>query len=538
MLAASVLWAITLLAQTEPPKEAPPPDESAFAAARKIEDPSKKLSALQEILASFPKTRLEPAVRAEILRAAVKARPQDKKFIMDAAKADLKTARKESRADRNNQIAVVLLDANLYLPEAEKFALKGLAGHKKEKYFAERRAAAAKAKRPPPTEAELTRDLNLNRAMPLQTLGVLALKQGRTEEARRLLNEALALNPFLSRSLTSMAEIAEKDGDETKALDYLLLAKLTGRVPKESLASLNRLYEKKHGSLDTLESRLDDLYHSRFPSTLHVKRYEPSPARTARVVLAEFFTGSGCPPCAAADVAFDAVLERYSRKEVALIVYHQHIPQPDPMSFPAAQKRFDFYKRGGVPTYVIDGDKDGGGGRRENADYVYGKVEPKIEKRLTEAATANIALTVTRDGAGVTARVAVEPVTGDKRDLRLHVVLVEEMLRYSGENGIRFHPMVARSIASPENADGIQLEPGRRHEAEYRFDVAAIEKSLKAHLDDYEVNGRHGKIQFAQKMHEIDPRKLAVVAFVQDAGSSAVLQSQFAAPVSQSASVK
>jgi hypothetical protein len=46
-------------------------------------------------------------------------------------------------------------------------------------------------------------------------------------------------------------------------------------------------------------------------------------------------------------------------------------------------------------------------------------------------------------------------------------------------------------------------------------------------LDQAEEFARQGKITFRQKMHEINPRDLAVVAFVQDESSKNVLQTAF-----------
>ena len=66
------------------------------------------------------------------------------------------------------------------------------------------------------------------------------------------------------------------------------------------------------------------------------------------MVLGEVFTGSGCPPCAAADVAFDAAMERYSRKDLAVVMYHVHVPRPDPMTTNETSARSKNY---GVPAY-------------------------------------------------------------------------------------------------------------------------------------------------------------------------------------------
>ena len=54
-----------------------------------------------------------------------------------------------------------------------------------------------------------------------------------------------------------------------------------------------------------------------------------------KTVLAELFTGSECPPCVGADIAFDALIESIPAKYLAVLVYHLPIPRPDPMINPA-----------------------------------------------------------------------------------------------------------------------------------------------------------------------------------------------------------
>jgi hypothetical protein len=509
-------------------KPATPPDQVAFAAARKIEAPLEKIAALKDILAKYPKSKIEAGIRAEIFRSTIKAAPDNKKLVMSTADAVIKATPKAYHRYSNNDVATALLLARVYLPEASKYAKKSLAAYKQKEFYAERRAQAAKGKRNPPPDAELLSAYNQARGSPLQTLGLLAIQTGHVEEGRQMLFEVLATQPMAIGANVALAELAEKNGDEAKSLDHLLIAKLSGRIPENALANLKRLYTKKHGSLDTLEATLDRIYNARFPSPIHVKPYECKPERSTRVVLAEFFTGAGCPPCVAADLALDAVLERYSRDELAVMVYHQHIPAPDPMAFPTTWKRFEFYQRNSVPTYVIDGDKDGGGGAREAAQNTYETINTKIEKRLNEPTIAEIDLEAVRNGENVVVKVAVQPITGDERDLRLHVMLVEESIRYSGENGIRFHAMVVRAIAGPDTAEGFKLEIGKKYQGEPSFEIPAIVTALKAHLDDYEINANRGKVKFAQKLHEIEMDHLAVIAFVQDARSNAVLQSKFA----------
>jgi hypothetical protein len=65
------------------------------------------------------------------------------------------------------------------------------------------------------------------------------------------------------------------------------------------------------------------------------------------------------------DIAFEAMMERYSREELAVIVYHVHIPAPDPMANPSAEARAKFYEAWGTPAFTIDGKMNGNGGGRD-----------------------------------------------------------------------------------------------------------------------------------------------------------------------------
>jgi thiol-disulfide isomerase/thioredoxin len=283
--------------------------------------------------------------------------------------------------------------------------------------------------------------------------------------------------------------------------------------------------------MDGLEAFLDERYKKAFPSPIHVEHYKPAPSRSDRVVLAEVFTGSGCPPCVAADLAFDAMLERYSRNEVAIIMYHQHIPAPDPMTNPATQNRFKFYQGGGVPTYVIDGNKSSGGGPRDATRQFYDRVNPSIEKRLEMAAEADLKLEAVMEGSTIKVKATVQNVRAEG-EVKLQIALAEEMLRYSGENGVRFHTMVVRALGG-KDAAGFVLDTSKAATIEMTFDVPKIVEELKAHLDDFEAKrnsavpeGRE-KFAFSEKKHSIEATNLSVVAFVQNERTKNVLQAAY-----------
>lgn len=229
-----------------------------------------------------------------------------------------------------------------------------------------------------------------------------------------------------------------------------------------------------------------------------------------------------------AGLAFNAAHQRYTRQDFIWLNYHVHIPQPDPMVNPSGQKRQEFYGVRSSPSYFFDGEGDGGGGSAENAKNIFtSKVDPKIQKHLEEPPGAAITLRATQARGLVKAKANVSKVTSKSDKLRVHIVLAEEEVTYSGENGERFHPMVVRSMAvDAKAAQGFALKPGQKGSFEYTFDLAKAVADAQAHLADYETNTRKGQYSFRVKKHEIRTG-LVVVAFVQDEATKKVLQATF-----------
>jgi hypothetical protein len=232
-----------------------------------------------------------------------------------------------------------------------------------------------------------------------------------------------------------------------------------------------------------------------------------------------------------AGLAFEAALERYTRQDFIVLNYHVHIPLPDPMVNPDAAKRRTFYSVNSSPSYFFDGDADGGGGGADNAKSIFeSKVDPTIEKHLAEAPGARIRLKASSTGSTVKAKADVSKVTSKSDKLRLHIVLAEDTVTYSGENGERFHPMVVRSMAlDAKSNQGFALKPGKGGTFEYTFDIAKAAADAKAHLENFETVERKGEYKFRQKKHEITGG-LVVVAFVQDEGTKKVLQATYLKP--------
>ena len=151
-----------------------------------------------------------------------------------------------------------------------------------------------------------------------------------------------------------------------------------------------------------------------------------------------------------ASIAFEAALNKYRRDEYILLAYHVHIPLPDPMVNPATLARQQFYGVRSSPSYFVDGEASGGGGSADGAENLFeSKIDPMIARHMDEAPEATIQLAAQAADSTVRVKTTVSKVAGTSEKLRLQIALVEGHVRYSGENGTRFHDMVVRAMAAP-----------------------------------------------------------------------------------------
>jgi len=359
----------------------------------------------------------------------------------------------------------------------------------------------------------------------MQALADLYIKKGDDAKAETLLTDILKGNATSATALVPLARIEAKRGDNAKALDHFMSASLTGQLKPEDAASMKALYAKAHnGSTAGLVEALDKAYLDKFPNPVKAEAYAPSPARSNKLVLLELFTGSGCPPCVASDLALEAVMDRY-KDHIISIAYHEHIPQPDPMVAVNNNDRRAYYSVSGVPTFEIDGamvanaaGSNPGGGGRTNTAQVYANYKASIDKALEAPARAALDVKATGEGDTVSVTVNVTQVPADAKDLRLHIVLVEKELRFNGENGIRFHPMAVRSTAGEKGA-GLPITA--KGTTKYSFSLNQIRdeitKSLAADIARRRTS--NAALTFMAEGNaytEIDTSELMVVAFIQE----------------------
>jgi hypothetical protein len=296
----------------KPPARETPPDQKAYDEASKITDPAKKIEALEKLKKDFPESSFTTLADSAILSTLATKMPGETAKIRQTAQAMYKAAEakdkrvaaekhsavtRERRGSTAQTIASSLLSGNVLMKDAESYAKKSVDAMSLPLYLAAQREAYANRKQNVPGDAELTRRFKEQRASRVATLGRIELKLGKTAAAKKYLTESYGVNNANIAVAAALGEIAAQEGNDAKAFDYLMTAKLGGRIPDSANTAFETIYKKQHnGSLNGLETMLDTEYGKRFPNPVHPEVYKPTEKRTGRVVLAEIFTGSGCRP--------------------------------------------------------------------------------------------------------------------------------------------------------------------------------------------------------------------------------------------------
>jgi tetratricopeptide (TPR) repeat protein len=507
----------------------PSPADRAFRDALNTKEAAARLAAFRTLVAQFPDSDVvkNGAPQFNIFSLAtnlVAAEAQEARDAAEAYAARLPPANRGKTAWANTLLAMAFARTDVMWPEAERYARKALESW-------DSGAAAG-----PPRDAGQA----LERAIPLWLLGQALAAQRRDDEAERYLREAYQDRPnapgIVGQVMPVLLDIAKRRGRADDQVECLVALALYGGLTPARRLDLDKAYRRTHhGSLDGLEAMLDARYEAELPARIPVASFARAPRAEARTVLAEMFTGASCGPCVGLDLALEAALRRYRLRDLAVLVYHQHAPSPDPLVSPSAEARAKWYGFVGVPYLFVDGGKldDEGGGKVADATGLYrNKVQPAIDRALANPPQARLTLDAVRAGTIITARVVVHAnsAAGRTPALRLHVALAEDRVRYSGGNGIRFHPMVVRKMAR-DGAGSLVPATGTAR-MEVTFDLAAIGAELKSYLDDYEKSTKaaSGPFAFNEKKCDLDSSNLVVVAFVQEDGSRRVLQSVVARP--------
>jgi hypothetical protein len=249
------------------------------------------------------------------------------------------------------------------------------------------------------------------------------------------------------------------------------------------------------------------------------KTYAGRKAKNKRVVLAEMFTGSQANPTVATTLATTALLKTFKPTELALIEYHLHLTQPDPLACEEGEERFAAYRNGvkGLPVLVFNGRLTvPNGGGAEDAQERYENYVESTESLLEEAPKAELSVKASRKGGKVIITAEVSKVAVKSDDVRLRLVLVEPTVRYKGLNGQAVHHNVARAM--PGGVEGFALK-GKTTKKTVTVDLALVRKKINEYLDKVKK-----KRDFPDKQRPLEMKQLRVIAFVQNDAKGEVLQ--------------
>lgn len=274
---------------------------------------------------------------------------------------------------------------------------------------------------------------------------------------------------------------------------------------------------KLQGEVDKINAKLDEDFEKE-NIAFKVDPFAGRKGKSSRVTLVELFTGAECPPCVAADAAFDAAIQAFKPTDAVFLEYHLHIPRPDALTNAASEARQEYYDEAirGTPTFILNGGKGPGiGGPRQAAERGFKALSEEITKTLEEEATAKLALNVKKDGDKITVEAKADVEKANDK-LRLRLVLVEDVVRYAGGNRQRLHHHVVRDL--PGGVAGLAVKE-KSTTQKVTFSVAEVREKLTKYMTDFaETRG------FPTTARPVDLKKLKIVAFLQDDDSKEVLQ--------------
>jgi tetratricopeptide (TPR) repeat protein len=567
ILSLSAFLATASAQQPSPtPRMQLPADRRAYTAARAQLDPADRLAAMRQFVHDYPKSSSADRAQSSILDLLLANFP-DRLTEIDTQARLLVKGSSKSNSHINGELTVAqkLAEAGsngIDLPLAAKIVTKANNDLQEPTFAKEINASYISNKLPPPSAAEVHTHFIQQKSEAFSILAEVAFHQGNLDQANAFATQAFTTDPTVDDTNSIRGEIALATHRDADALDAFERAQLYGGLRPSLQEKMLTLYRAAHNGSDaTFQSDQDTRYAQLFPAPFTPASHT-TPAK-GHTVLIELFTGSACEPCVGADLAVDAMLAAYPRTSLIALSFDQHIPAPDPLANPDSLARATQFGVRYTPTFAIDGQTlEAVGADRSESEKLYTGITKSVDTDAIRPTAVQLQLTAALTAEGkVTAQahvtlgssdqlqkeIATLPVPPPPPDpkaakptpaaaasepappaLTLNFALVEDEVRYAGENGIRFHRMVVRALAKPAG-EGFPLTASSPATLDTAFNPADITKKLATYLDAYEQhNERFENTHFLARPTAIDLTHLKVVAWIEDTATHRILQSTFA----------
>ena len=486
-------------------RQAPPPEYRELVAATDIQDAAVRLKEFERIKAAYPNSPYKEAIEGSILQARVELAE-----TLEDVLALQKDFMAKGQGPARLQNPVVLAAQLLNHPRLGTFDASAVLGA----VLKFREEAVKTAEDPaayeglPQDQREFFKSQVINA---FELLGAKAyLNTGDAAKAMGALDSyKKAGGPTGGNYQYALAAVLERTGKVEGAYDAYLTAAVENY--EDAADRAKALYIKIHGQADGFEAALEAKFKA---LPFHPEPFKAPADWKGKAVLAELFTGSECPPCVGADLAFDGLVEAVPAKYLAVLVYHLPIPRPDPMMNPATKNRQDVYGVNSTPTVVIDGtNKTLGGGNRGAAEGKFAQYRAAIEPLLSAAPAVSPKVRASLAGDTVNVSYDFDKAVPGADYL---LVLVQDEQEHKGSNGVVYHKMVVRDL--------IVADPAAPRLAV--FDLAASEKAADAYLTEFEKTyTRTPNFKWEARRNALPRKGLKVVFFVQEKGTGKVLNS-------------
>ncbi len=394
---------------------------------------------------------------------------------------------------------------------------------------------------------ELTRELLMQSDEPqsvydasLLILGQAAAKKLKPDDARTIVDRVAKLTasygPRWERtSALKMAEVlAGQPGFEDVALAQ---ARKAERLLTEQddvgtrllvLDALSRILiaAKKPDEAKTYTTQFqkleirDFLEYQKKTLSFPIEEFTTRKAKSERVAVVEFFSSTELPPAAGFDLARDALLKSFKPTDALFATYHINLQgAPDQLTSTDNTERVKYYQ-----THVQKGTLAFVNGKpavkisemttEASAPEIAKAIRQKIVEELEKPATVTLALSSTADEKGISAKATVTDLATPGEQMMLRFVLVEDRIRFTGGNGLRYHQQTVRSL--PGGGKGTPLLKATAEETVV-IKLEELRSSIRKYLTEVLPGNDAAPAQL------LTLKRLKLIAFVQNDTTNEIL---------------